>query len=301
MKDQYFGDIGDYGKYGLLRFLAQNGVHIAVNWYLTANDGSGDGKHIAYLKKQDWRDRVCDPELFDLLKEMVETEQRSILSFETKDMIPGAKYCHAFLDYSGLKSAKEKRGFRENWHKNAVQTCSGASLVFLDPDNGLVRQEKTSPSSGIKYAFTEEVADYYQAGCNVVYYCQRGRRAWQEWEKTKKMMSEYLPDAKLCAVTFCRGTRRSYIFVLHEETCEQFGLLLRRFLNTRWSCMFVPEQIEGYDLLTPQKSAEFKVRLKHEEVLTLWTEDEEYVCVSFSGRNDMLKLKADYFASLFKL
>ena len=52
MKNQYFGDIGDYGKYGLLRFLAQNGVKIAVNWYLTTNDGSGDGKHVSYLEKQ---------------------------------------------------------------------------------------------------------------------------------------------------------------------------------------------------------------------------------------------------------
>ena len=44
---------------------------------MTANDGSGDGKHITYLKKQDWRDRDCDLELFDALKEMVEAEQRN--------------------------------------------------------------------------------------------------------------------------------------------------------------------------------------------------------------------------------
>ena len=35
MKNQYFGDVGDYGKYGLLRFIAKRGVTIAVNWYLT--------------------------------------------------------------------------------------------------------------------------------------------------------------------------------------------------------------------------------------------------------------------------
>ena len=34
MKNQYFGDIGDYGKYGLLRWLAGQGLSIAVNWYL---------------------------------------------------------------------------------------------------------------------------------------------------------------------------------------------------------------------------------------------------------------------------
>ena len=37
MKNQYVGDIGDYGKYGLLRFLAEKGIRIGVNWYLTEN------------------------------------------------------------------------------------------------------------------------------------------------------------------------------------------------------------------------------------------------------------------------
>ena len=35
MKSQYIGDIGDYGKYGLLRFLESNGIRLGVNWYMT--------------------------------------------------------------------------------------------------------------------------------------------------------------------------------------------------------------------------------------------------------------------------
>ena len=49
MKNQYLGDIGDYGKYGLLRFLASKGIQIGVNWYLTKNDNSNDGKFKKYL------------------------------------------------------------------------------------------------------------------------------------------------------------------------------------------------------------------------------------------------------------
>ena len=54
MKNQYFGDIGDYGKYGLLKFLGERDVKIAVNWYLTKNDQnkSGDGGFIDYLKEK---------------------------------------------------------------------------------------------------------------------------------------------------------------------------------------------------------------------------------------------------------
>ena len=49
MKNQYFGDVGDYGKYGLLRFIAKRGVTIAVNWYLTPDDQSNDGHIRGYL------------------------------------------------------------------------------------------------------------------------------------------------------------------------------------------------------------------------------------------------------------
>lgn len=80
MKNQYFGDVGDYGKYGLLRHLANNGIKIAVNWYLTPDDGSNDGKHITYLEKDDMQ--RYDTELFLTLREMLRAGQRDVLSFE---------------------------------------------------------------------------------------------------------------------------------------------------------------------------------------------------------------------------
>lgn len=33
MQDNYVGDIGDYGKYGLLRNVTAAGLRLAVNWY----------------------------------------------------------------------------------------------------------------------------------------------------------------------------------------------------------------------------------------------------------------------------
>lgn len=65
MKNQYFGDIGDYGKYGLLRCLAGQGLSITVNWYLTPDDTSNDGSIRGYLSKE--KDRRYDPELYDAL------------------------------------------------------------------------------------------------------------------------------------------------------------------------------------------------------------------------------------------
>src|SRR5689334_17138573 len=45
MKHQYFGDVNDYRKYGLLRSIQKEaGLRVAVCWMLTPNDGRSDGK-----------------------------------------------------------------------------------------------------------------------------------------------------------------------------------------------------------------------------------------------------------------
>ena len=52
MQDQYVGDIGDFGKYGLLRHLtgmrdddaSGDALSLGVIWYLFPNGGNNDGK-----------------------------------------------------------------------------------------------------------------------------------------------------------------------------------------------------------------------------------------------------------------
>ncbi len=51
MKNQYFGDIYDYIKYGLLRRLSPKGeVSTTLCWMLTPNDQGKDGHRISYLE-----------------------------------------------------------------------------------------------------------------------------------------------------------------------------------------------------------------------------------------------------------
>ena len=52
MKNQYFGDINDYQKYGLLRTISRDtGLRLAVCWMLTPDDGRSDGKKTGYVDR----------------------------------------------------------------------------------------------------------------------------------------------------------------------------------------------------------------------------------------------------------
>lgn len=171
MKNQYCGDIGDYGKYGLLRYLAQEGIKIGINWYLTADDGSNDGKFIAYLDKES--ERRYDSVVFDALKKIVSKENKNVQMIEAANLIPGAVYFDEPLNTGTLISSTERGKARTLWHQKALEKLEGTELVFADPDNGSIDSKSLTDKSSEKYVFPSEIIQYYQQGQNVVYYCQK--------------------------------------------------------------------------------------------------------------------------------
>ncbi|MBD3413291.1 MAG: hypothetical protein GF421_02535 [Candidatus Aminicenantes bacterium] len=54
MQDRYTGDIGDFGKYGLLRYiLDREDMTLGVNWYLVPNEAhNDDGKYNRYTVRE---------------------------------------------------------------------------------------------------------------------------------------------------------------------------------------------------------------------------------------------------------
>ncbi len=239
MKNQYIGDIGDYGKYGLLRFLRDQGIIIGVNWYLTPKDGKTDGCHREYLQNE--KMRVYDPELFDALKEMTKppVEQFAIEMVEQSGLLEGVSFYHRMMDFDNLPW-RERSADREKWHREAVETLNHTELFFADPDNGMLdikRQKKGAQ----KYILPDEIADCYNRGQQVVYYQHRSRKPEKEWEKDKKQILKFLPEAKLLAVSFNRWSCRTYIFVLHEECFDLYSMLIDRFLASDWGSI----QVDG--------------------------------------------------------
>lgn len=231
MKNQYVGDVGDYGKYAMLRFFALKGISVGVNWYLTKNDDSNDGKHITYLEKQEYRE-YC-PEVFDGMKRIIESGNRNVSEVEKLCLIPEAVYYNDVL-YTNDYSWDERKAIRDRWHRKAMEVLSSTELVFADPDNGTIGVKSKTSKDAEKYALQREITDYYDRGQNVVYYCHKARRNEQQWGEKKNEMLKFLPDAQILVLTFHRGTQRSYIFVVHPNSYKRYRELINEFVTQYW-------------------------------------------------------------------
>ncbi len=234
MKNQYVGDIGDYGKYGLLRYLSQGGIRIGVNWYLTEDDETiNDGEIRGYL--EDEKESVYDGDVYALLKGL---PKRNIRYIESGNLIRNAVFYSEILSTKAVSKA-ERKAAREAWHNRAMNTLADAELVFADPDIGSTGDEAATGKGGESYVALGELKQYYDLGQDVVYYCHRDRSKPKAWREKLVELTAVCPDAKIIALTYRRGTQRSYIFGIHPERYDRYDAIIDDFLQTSWGTVAV--------------------------------------------------------------
>ena len=197
MQDRFVGDIGDFGKYGLLRALTgicskgEPDLTLGVAWYIpdeaTIKDTPpGHGHKIEYLFNPKTRGeyRSCDKELFDRLKEIV-CGERSLGAVEKSgllgDRASGEVVFHD--EPMQMPEARRRRDTRREWLKGLLSRTKDANIVFLDPDTGLADPEagrapkklSIGTKDAPKYAFMCELDEFLDPKASVVVYQSFGR------------------------------------------------------------------------------------------------------------------------------
>jgi len=169
LKNQYFGDINDYRKYGLLRRLLDGGASsLLVAWMLTPNDARSDGLRVQYLQKpQAWR--RFDPELFSSLSAMLRSRRpRSVDLIENSPLLPRCRFFSEVVP--------DCRVARASYLRRLARAAGQADLVFLDPDNGLeVKSKPLGRKGSSKYVYWHEVQELFSVGCSLLIYQHFGR------------------------------------------------------------------------------------------------------------------------------
>jgi len=210
MKNQYFGDINDYKKYGLLRTLSNDGeIKIAVCWMLTDADRISDGKFINYLNKPDkWK--VFDPPLFDSLKSCcAKPENRNVLWAETTNIITSAVF------YTNLVSDNSLE--RQQYFNQFLRIAEGCDLVFFDPDTGLeVKSKPYGRKDSCKYVYRRELLSTFRDGHSILLY-QHFRREKRE-EFIKNLSEEVCVRISVTEVITFRTA--NVLFLLIPQSCH---------------------------------------------------------------------------------
>lgn len=173
MRDEWVGDIGDLGKYGLLRVLtgypdAPEGerLKLGVVWYYNRDvpDAALDAKI-----KGSWGD------LYRKLQELRHSERRTVAHVKCSEILPD-KTAYYVREVCRGKDAPD------DWLKGALRCTSKAQLVLLDPDNGLAGPDSGNKQTlqpwhkdGLKYTFVCDIQSFLDAGKSLVIYHHLGR------------------------------------------------------------------------------------------------------------------------------
>lgn len=252
MQDRYTGDIGDFGKLGLLRQLSTRSS-IGVNWYLVPDERHNrDGRHIEYLTKNSFQ--ICDPLLFDALARIVGSARRQVMALEDPAILSAVYYSEALNFCRSTKA--ERQAVRSAWHQNALAKLNGCELVFVDPDNGLIVPSAEGRPKSNKYVLPSELADYYGQGSSVVYYQHKAQSPDEFYVRQHRQLmgSGAFPGAGGAGLKFVSTSQRFYFFLLQPKHIALAAACIGRMLASPWSRYF--QLLEGSDLQCPRSGYE---------------------------------------------
>jgi len=247
MQNRYVGDIGDFGKYAILRRLTgvhpqeSPSLHLGIIWYLVPDETGPDGRHIGYLLPgHRWTAEIkgCDPELYIRLKALVGRNERSVAAVKRLRIL-----AHDTVFFERMvphaPQAEQNRS-RRAWFTLANRTIAGCNLVFLDPDNGLAMNNSTRLHRPWKYAFMEEVRRLVAEQKSVVFYHHLGRNqpGRHQIREILRHLTVSRETARPFGLWYHRGTARAFIVIPSQE---HMGILMKRsadLLREPWSDHF---------------------------------------------------------------
>ena len=238
MKDQYFGDINDYRKYGLLRAIGRaSEFRMLVAWMLTSDDGSTDGKFISYLGDPGKWSRH-DPDLFLNIRALLScNQQRRVSLIEGTELLPKAEYFSAHVPESALS--------RNAWFGALAQRAEGRDFIFLDPDNGLeVKSKPYGTKDSSKFLYWREIQALWATGKSLLIYQHFIREKRRDFiERTLTTLARHTPGSLVEAFS----TPHVVFLMALQPDHHQFHQAIVNAVQDNWA-----EQIRHWDLTRTQ-------------------------------------------------
>ena len=165
MQQRYLGDIHDFQKFIFVKFLScAFKQKIGLNWYLVDPTKIGkkevnkkDGEKRYFLQKNEFK--TIDRKIYDEFVKLKSKKSRNINSF--------TKNTH-MSQYVSFYNKKIPLLDREKWLVNSLSFFKENNIIFLDPDNGLLKNSKSKKTS-LKYVLISELESYLSNKKTVIF------------------------------------------------------------------------------------------------------------------------------------
>jgi hypothetical protein len=244
MKDQWVGDIGDFGKYGLLRALCggqeQQRLRLAVVWYLTESDlgfvpelgrNSGPFSYLHRCRLNDEKFRKCDPELYDELHRIVYEGPRTVAGIRDSLVLPAGT---AF--YDGRIDQLDRPEFLAAAKTAILDAEAAIDLVYLDPDNGIHEQGATETAFAVS---CDDLRYFWQLGKSLVIYHHFSRNCSEpdQMENAVHVVTDALgltDGIRPLILRWCSVISRSYIIVPTDQHRDILLDRARQHAGSEW-------------------------------------------------------------------
>lgn len=231
MQDRYSADVGDFGKFHLLRYILLNtSYNLSQVWYMYPDEShNNDGLYINYFEKV----KDMDNELEEKFKE-ISQNNRNVKALENSNLLRNTKYFDSFVN----ENNKDNLEYRKLWLQKAKSFSKNSDFIAVDPDNGiatkLIKKDDTKDisiqsfsdfkikSKAGKYIFTEEIECLYKnAKCLIIYHHLNRTMAH---DKQVELLKEKLENKykKVLAIKHKPYSPRVYFFVCSDEKIYEF-------------------------------------------------------------------------------
>ena len=235
VQNKYVGDIGDFGKYGLLRALCGirddfpgEKLSLGVVWYLNPDDRKPGGNYTTYLDEP-LPYRPCDPLLFHTLYWVVKAKERNVVSIRESDILGRGT---VFIE----DHVPDQIERRKQWLQMALSKTADCDLVFLDPDVGLSSVLRRDGRVSTQHT-------YYGQELPEVHKFARGRSVviWHQPAHEKDAVQHCLDDMQrkfsehgIMAVTYHRFGYRAFFVLAGKRHARLLQARLDSFLDGPW-------------------------------------------------------------------
>lgn len=252
MRNVFAADIGDFGKYGLLRWLCgmtSGGrmLDLGIIWYWLPDDTvqriHAEGAHqcqnayrfICQPNATELALGECDAGLLLALRKIAVGRERSVGDVEESASLPDETvYFREPID-DPLQ--------RIEWFGHGMEVACDSDIIFLDPDNGLVDDAGSPNEVAPVQATYQEARQLWQRGQSVVLYQHFDRNSNAEEQiarhatNVRRVLGFNGPAGEMIAIRFRRTIARVFFVIPNPANPDVAQLLRNRiddFTESAW-------------------------------------------------------------------